>query len=561
MTRAWLSPHLWFAALGLGIGVLYLVPLEGSARALGINLFGLLVSGLTLGRGILRARREPQARTYAGLLAAFGALSLIYRFGLLQRLAAHGTGLVVHPLRDALLWNLALVLLLAVLMVLGQRLGPRGQALPRILDGLIFATAFYLLLWVGLLRPYLAATAVPLAFAYSSQVLFALTAGALGVALHLLLSQGHVRGPLPALAVGLGCLAIVFPWSLAASYHQSYPLDHPARFLGLMAFLAVLLAVDRPLPTETERPHRRWVDLLPYLPSALVMGGLLLHLISPGPHLEPFALGLLGILALLVLLRQGLTVLQVEHLNQTLELKVEARTREVAERNALLLRTQGMNLVATLGAGIAHDLNNLLGSALLEAELLATPASPLGPALAPEVKVLQSTLTRAGELAQRMMRMGRSSDPPAVIDAAAHCRELAPMLRALVPRRHLLALEIAAGPLPLACTPSQLDQVVVNLVVNARDALPPGGSIRVSLRPAPEAGLHLEVADTGSGIPDDVLQRIFEPFFTTKAPGQGTGLGLGSVKAVVEGLGGELSLRTQVGHGTCFTIWLPGVPR
>jgi signal transduction histidine kinase len=548
---------MWLAAFGLLVVALYLLPMGSLPRALGIQVLGLLLSGLTLIRGWLRARRDPDARMFGVLLAGFGALSLLYRFGLLQRLLTYGAGLAVHPLRDALLWNLALGLLLAALMDLGRRLGPRDQALPRVLDGLIFATAFYLLLWVGLLRPYLEASAVPLAFAFSSQVLFALTAGALGVALHLLLRQGNFRGPLPALATALACLAIIFPWSLAASFHHSYPLDHPARFLGLLSFLAVLLAVDRPLESSPIQNQHRWVDLLPYAPAALAILGFLVHLLSPDPRIEPFALGLLATLALLVLLRQGLTVLEVEHLNQTLELKVEARTREVAERNALLLRTQGMNLVATLGAGIAHDLNNLVGSAMLEADLLAAPTSPLGPGLAPEVKLLQSTLVRAGDLTQRLMRMGRVADAPTVLDAGAHVRGLAPMLRALVPRSHPLSVDVAEGPLPLACTPSQLDQIIVNLVVNARDALPPQGSIQVSLGPGAGGGVQLQVSDTGSGIPDEVLQRIFEPFFTTKAPGQGTGLGLGSVKAVVEGLGGELSLRTQVGQGTCFTIWLP----
>ncbi len=545
--------------LGVTGGLLFLAPLPSGARALGIQILGMVLAVATTWAGVRRAR-ESGTRALGLLFAAFGALSLVYRLGLLQRLWAHGANLAVHPLRDALLWNLALGLLLGVIMDLGHRSGPRDQTLPRILDGLIFATAFYLLLWVGLLRPFLEASAVPLAFAYSSQVLFALTAGALGMALHLLLRQGHLQGPLPALAGALACLAIVFPWSLSASFHRSYPLDHPARFVGLLAFLGVLVAAERPLASGTEHPPRRWLDLLPYAPAALAIVGFLAHVLSGDPQIEPFALGLLGVLALLVLLRQGLTVLEVEHLNQTLEQKVEARTREVAERNALLLRTQGMNLVATLGAGIAHDLNNLLGSAMLEADLLAERKHPQAPGPLPEVKVLQSTLARAGELTQRLMRMGRVADPPTLLDAAAHVRGLAPMLRALVPRSHTLALEVSEAPLPLACTPSQLDQIIVNLVVNARDALPPMGSIRVRLGPAPGNGLQIQVEDTGSGIPDEVLYRIFEPFFTTKAPGQGTGLGLGSVKAVVEGLGGELTLRTQVGQGTCFTIWLPSPP-
>ncbi|HJV90076.1 MAG TPA: ATP-binding protein [Holophagaceae bacterium] len=531
---------------------------------MGLQVLGFALGALTLAFGLRRARREREARTMGLLLAGFGGLSCLYRLELMQHLLSLGTGMAVHPLRDALLWILALGLLLGVLVAL-HRAGPApGRLQTRVLDGLIFSLSFYLLLWMGLVRPWLNASAVPPAFSISSQFLFAITAAALGLALHTLLRQGSLEGPVAPLAAALATLAVVFPWSLAASFHQSYPLDHPARFLSILAFMFVLAAVDTPLAPRRRDAAARWVDLLPYGPAALAFLGFFLNVLSPAPRLDPEALALVGLLSILVLGRQGLTLLEVDELNLTLEQKVAQRTRELEDREALILKTQNMNLLATLGAGMAHDLNNLIGGASMQAEyILAARGPEVEPHLARDLQLLMASLNRANVLTNRLMDVGRTEEPPGPLDLVAHLRGMAPMLRALVPRTHPLDLDLTPGPCTVVCAPSQLDQLVVNLVVNARDALGPSGRIRVTVAEAHARqqdgppGVTLSVEDTGSGIPDAVLQRIFEPFFTTKAPGQGTGLGLGSVKAVVESLGGEIQLRTKAGEGTCFSIWLP----
>ncbi|HJV23674.1 MAG TPA: ATP-binding protein [Holophagaceae bacterium] len=551
-------------AFGVVLAGLFLAPLPGPTRALGIQVLGLLLGALTLTLGLRRARREPGARALGFLLAGFGALSCLYRVELLQHLFAQGTGMAVHPLRDALLWILALGLLLGALVALNRIDPGAGRLRARMLDALIFSLSFYLLLWMGLVRPWLNASAVPPAFSISSQLLFAITAAALGLALHTLLRQGSLQGPAAPLAAALATLAIVFPWSLAASFHQSYPLDHPARFLSILAFMGVLHAVATPLAPPRPGPAARWVDLLPYGPAALAFLGFFVNVLSPNPSRDPEALALVGLLAILVLGRQGLTLLEVDELNLTLEQKVEQRTRELADREALILKTQNMNLLATLGAGLAHDLNNLIGGASMQAEyILTSRPGDEDPRLVRDLQLLMASLDRAGVLTNRLMDVGRAEEPVRPLDLEAHLRGMAPMLRALVPRAHPLDLELAPGRCTVACAPSQLDQIIVNLVVNARDALGPSGRIRVAVAEAPArreggpSGVLLTVEDTGSGIPDAVLQHIFEPFFTTKAPGQGTGLGLGSVKAVVEGLGGEIQLRTKAGEGTRFSIWLP----
>lgn len=548
---------------GILLASLFVSPLSAPTRALALQLLGLALAIWTLASGLRRAHREPAARTMGFLLAAFGGLSVLYRLGLLHRLFASGTGLAVHPLRDAVLWILALGVLILTVLDLNRTALAQDRPWARVLDALIFSFSFYLLLWMGLVRPWMDASAIPPAFSISSQVLFALTAGGLGMALHFLLRQGTLRGPTAPLAGALATFSIVFPWSLAASFHQNYPLDHPARFLAILAFMLVLWALQIPLAPPAKGPAHRWVDLLPYAPATLAFLGFFANLLSPAPRLDPAALAILGLIAILVIGRQGFTLLEVEELNATLEHKVELRTAELAEREALILRTQSMNLVAILGAGVAHDLNNLIGGAAMQAELLWPGQVPTDPRQASDLKALLQTLTRAGELTHRLMDAGRIESPARPLDLEIHLREMAPMLRALVTKAHPLAIEVPPGPWPVACAPSQLDQIIVNLVVNARDAMAPGDRLRIAVVGSPaeaasdRPGVTLNVEDTGSGIPDAVLDRIYEPFYSTKGPGQGTGLGLGSVKAVVEGLGGEIQLRTKVGEGTCFTIWLP----
>jgi signal transduction histidine kinase len=113
---------------------------------------------------------------------------------------------------------------------------------------------------------------------------------------------------------------------------------------------------------------------------------------------------------------------------------------------------------------------------------------------------------------------------------------------------------------PISADPNQLQQVLINLLMNALEATLPGGHVQVTAAPRAEAGrpgVRFGVADTGPGIPPDVLPRVFEPFFTTKPPGQGTGLGLAICRDIVKEHGGEIQVESQPGAGTTFTVWLP----
>jgi signal transduction histidine kinase len=152
--------------------------------------------------------------------------------------------------------------------------------------------------------------------------------------------------------------------------------------------------------------------------------------------------------------------------------------------------------------------------------------------------------------------------------AEAQPTALAGVLDRLLPllqhtaRRRGLALRASAPPdlPPILVDPNQIQQILINLLINALEATPEGGRVQVSARPASEdgrPGVALAVADTGPGIPPDLLPRVFEPFFTTKPPGQGTGLGLAICRDIVREHGGKIGVESRAGAGTTFTVWLP----
>lgn len=297
------------------------------------------------------------------------------------------------------------------------------------------------------------------------------------------------------------------------------------------------------------------IRALPYLPVAVAFIGFAAHYLPSGSGHDGLGLTLLVLLSMVVLIRQALTLRHVHILNETLEELVEERTRELSRSQALLMETQQKNLVATLGVGLTHDLNNLLGAAMGNLDLLRLKMGPLPESR--EMEGLEKALDRAGNLSKSLMGLARGGPGPSrTFDLLAHMDELYPLLRAMVPRNIHLTWERDEGPLPILATPGQLDQVLVNLVSNAKDATPSGG--RISLRARGEgAQAVIEVQDTGSGIPDTVMARLFEPFLTTKPPGKGTGLGLSSVQAVVEHLGGTINVRSSPQEGTTFTVRLP----
>jgi PAS domain S-box-containing protein len=233
-----------------------------------------------------------------------------------------------------------------------------------------------------------------------------------------------------------------------------------------------------------------------------------------------------------------------------------------------LRQSQKMEAVGRLAGGIAHDFNNLLTVITGRSEL-ALLSPRLAPGLHRDILLIQSTAERAASLTRQLLAFSRQQVlQPKVLDLNAVVTHMGGMLRRLIGED--IDLVIVAHP-PLGSVnadPGQLEQVVMNLALNARDAMPAGGQLTIETADVELEGQHelplgahvmLAVSDTGCGMDADTQARIFEPFYTTKAPGQGTGLGLATVYGIVQQSGGHIVVTSEPGCGSMFRIYLPRV--
>jgi len=234
--------------------------------------------------------------------------------------------------------------------------------------------------------------------------------------------------------------------------------------------------------------------------------------------------------------------------------RAEQKRLAMAERDA---DAQRMESVGRLAGGVAHDFNNLLTVILGNADVLSLPSVDDD-----KRRQLATELIDAGEAATRMTRQllafsRRQVVAPRVVDLGEAIDKLAPMLSRLLGEHIRLDFKVASGPPCHArIDPGHLEQVVVNLTANARDAMPEGGTVTIAVERADDHCL-LTVADEGSGIDEGLFGDIFEPFFTTKDPGAGTGLGLATVRSIAEQAGGSVTVSPGDSCGTRFAMKLP----
>jgi two-component system cell cycle sensor histidine kinase/response regulator CckA len=247
---------------------------------------------------------------------------------------------------------------------------------------------------------------------------------------------------------------------------------------------------------------------------------------------------------------------------------------ETTERRTLenqINQSQKMDMVGQLAGGIAHDFNNVLSAIMMANDFLLNAHKPTDPSFQDIMQIKQNA-TRAATLVRQLLAFSRRQTlRPQVLDLGDALSDLTMLLRRLIGEKVKLDLVHGRDLWPVKVDVSQFEQVIVNLAVNARDAMPDGGKLTVktanlttdeatqmSYKGMPAADyVRIDVSDTGTGIPADIVDKIFEPFFSTKEVGKGTGLGLSTVYGIVKQTGGFVYVDSKPGEGTSFRIFLP----
>ncbi|MEO5714458.1 MAG: PAS domain S-box protein [Luteolibacter sp.] len=250
-------------------------------------------------------------------------------------------------------------------------------------------------------------------------------------------------------------------------------------------------------------------------------------------------------------------------------------SRDITEQRQLekqFLRAQRMESIGTLAGGIAHDLNNVLAPIMMSIDLLKLREND--PARLNILTTIESSARRGAEMVRQVLSFARGVEGQRIeVDMSPLIREIAKIAGETFPKNIEVAGDVSPDLWSVLGDHTQLHQVILNLTINARDAMPEGGRLTiyaenvtldtecVGMDPEGKPGPHvlLRVEDTGCGMPPEVVERIFEPFFTTKDLGKGTGLGLSTTSAIIKSHGGFIRVRSGIGKGTEFSIYLPAL--
>jgi signal transduction histidine kinase len=254
---------------------------------------------------------------------------------------------------------------------------------------------------------------------------------------------------------------------------------------------------------------------------------------------------------------------EIERWNRELEARVAERTRELKDAQAQLVQAQKLAALGQLGAGVAHEINNPLGGVIGHVQLLLADRAPSS-ADYEALKHIEEGARRASAVVQNLLRFSVQRKEPVrtAVDLNKLVRDTLSLTESLIRDQKIeLVYDLADGKPRARADAGQLAQVLLNLVANARTAMPAGGKLRIATRAdasdpaAPRVALVVE--DSGKGIAPEIRERIFEPFFTTKDDWSNVGLGLSVSYRIVEEHGGRIDVQSEPAHGATFTVWLP----
>jgi signal transduction histidine kinase len=247
---------------------------------------------------------------------------------------------------------------------------------------------------------------------------------------------------------------------------------------------------------------------------------------------------------------------ELRDLNQNLEKKVEDRTRELKEAEARLIQSEKMASVGLLAGGIAHEINNPLAGILAFTQLLLMELADNEEAV-DDLKTIEKAVLQCKEIVQNLLNFSRQGESKTrePVDVPLIFKRALNLIGYIFRNSQIQIVEEYEPDLPqLRGNPNQFQQVIINLLTNAQQAMKNGGTINIRGKKDENGGLIVEVEDQGEGIPESIRARIFDPFFTTKPEGKGTGLGLSVSYGIVRDHGGRIEVISECGKGTCMRL-------
>jgi len=508
---------------------------------------------------LIRSRRFPE-EAVSWRLIAFAMLAAVVANVLIAARTNHNP-LFLDTVTIALYLCATFALPWALLLLPMATRQPEGFRI-HLAGGMLFGCSLALLLWmVGLWQAVGDQTWLSRGLMIALCLKVALPGGI--VAYQMVDDPKRLNGPLTwvFLSLSLGSL----PGLLAIHQTEYNKFSIPAAAgMTIIAPLAIALAGFHPNPADGPQEYRRinrtlihGLLYLPFLGASLCLFIALRHLTFLGIP----ALGFLVVSSLMVI-HQFLLLREVQCSRDELDLRVHDRTLALEEAQDILLRTERMNSLGMIGAGLAHDLNNTFSVILLSLE--AVKCGQQEGVIRGEAGLdrIEKAAKHGASLGQRLMQFARQETEDLLpLDLAQFLKEDQDLLRLLLPARIRLWVEPTKEPFPVLGSRGLIQQMLVNLVSNAGDAIVGAGSIHIRLsRGWFEGGREfalLAVEDDGTGIPAEVLEKIFQPLFTTKPSGKGTGLGLASVKAIMERMQGSVQVCSVPGTSTIFSLRFP----
>lgn len=566
-THLWPKGGIWLV-LGYGILGLGTMALAAWERSFCLNLLNTIIF-LHVGTAALqRSHREPIA-TWGWRMFAWGNFAQAANQGWASFHMLRFKTPPAFPGWGDLLSYVCLGSVIATLLAWPLASASGSERVRKGLDGLGAGLSAFFWAWCIALGPLFKRPGSADLERFVMAMFFLFHATILGICAYLGARQvTRFRGPLGWITLGYGISTLqvitLVPLSLAGTYYLGHPLD----LLVVLMAIVVLLAPLSPVPVEPNeapgmeaRDSSRSALLLPLLPASSALVAVLAALLWAPRFLDPPMIGMACLLAGLGLFRGLLALKDLQSLSATLEARVLERTQDLESMQGAMIRTERLNAMAVLGAGLAHDLNNSLATIQAFAEL-ASERMEAG--LLPQTKDLAQIIAAAensATLTRRLLSYGRTEDePPAAICLKEEITRMETTLRMLLRRNIALRLNLGDNPVLIRGVPSQIEQIMVNLVANARDAIPEEGDITIRLSTDRSTGspfARVDVADTGEGMTPEVQASLFRPFFTTKGPGRGTGLGLASVHQIIMNLEGTLAVASEPGVGTTFVLRIP----